>query len=370
MVLPEGEDWMESFKTAFGDLADPRAGNARHDLLEVVFIALAATLCGAQSCVDMALFARSKEAFLRNIVEMPHGPPSHDTFSRVFRRLEPGAFEAAFMAFTRTFGRKITGVVAIDGKALKGAYARGARSSPLHLVNVWAAEARLVIAQRIAPGRNEVQGVLDAVALLDLDGCIVTADALHCRKDVAAAIRSAGGDYALSVKANQPRLLAEAERLLGTVPGDVAISDVEDGHDRAEVRRASIVAAPGLEALCGFPGACAVARVEAVRQTAGGTETTGTRFFILSACLSAERLASVVRSHWSIENNLHWTLDVALGEDAARNRKGHGAQNLSLVRKLALNILKADNEKGSLKGKIKRTGWDEAFLTKLLAHMR
>lgn len=361
---------MKKFEATFGDLADPRAGNARHNLLEVVFIALAATLCGAQSCVDMALFARSKEGFLREIVEMPHGPPSHDTFSRVFRLLEPEAFEAAFMAFTRAFGAKIAGVVAIDGKALRGAYARGARSCPLHLVNVWAAEARLVVAQRVAPGRNEVQGVLDAVALLDLDGCIVTADALHCRKDVAAAIKDAGGDYALSVKANQPRLLAEAERLLDAAPGDFAISDVEDRHDRAEVRRASVVLAPDLEEFRGFPGACAVARVEAVRQTADGAETVSTRFFILSAHLSAERLASVVRAHWSIENNLHWTLDVALGEDAARNRVGHGAQNLSLLRKLALNILKADSEKGSLKGKLKRAGWDNAFLAKLLAHMR
>jgi predicted transposase YbfD/YdcC len=361
---------MKKFEATFGALSDPRAGNARHNLLEVVFIALAATLCGAQSCVDMALFARSKEGFLREIVEMPHGPPSHDTFSRVFRLLEPEAFEAAFMAFTRAFGAKIAGVVAIDGKALRGAYARGARSCPLHLVNVWAAEARLVVAQRVAPGRNEVQGVLDALAFLDLDGCIVTADALHCRKDVAAAIKGAGGDYALSVKANQPRLLAEAERLLDAAPRDLAISDVEDRHDRAEVRRASVASAPDLEEFCGFPGACAVARVEAVRHTADGAETVSTRFFILSAHLSAERLANVVRAHWSIENNLHWTLDVALGEDAARNRAGHGAQNLSLLRKLALNIIKADDEKGSLKGKLKRAGWDDAFLTKLLAHMR
>lgn len=361
---------MEKFKDAFGDLPDPRAGNARHNLLEVVFIALAATLCGAQSCVDMALFARSKEGFLREIVEMEHGPPSHDTFSRVFRRLDPEAFERAFAGFTRAFAAKIEGVVAIDGKALKGAYARGARACPLHLVNVWAAEARFVVAQRLAPGRNEVQGVLEALALLDLEDCIVTADALHCRKDVAAAIRARGGAYALAVKANQPRLLAEVERLLDAGPGELAISDVEDRHDRAEVRRARIVPAPGLEKTSGFQGACAVASLEAVRQTADGAETVSTRFFILSTLLSAERFANVARAHGTIENNLHWVLDVAFNEDAARNRAGHGPQNLSLLRKLALNIVKADDEKGSLKGKLKRAGWDEAFLKKLLAHMR
>lgn len=361
---------MEKFTSAFGGLPDPRAGNARHNLLEVVFIALAATLCGAQSCVDMALFARSKQGFLREIVEMEHGSPSHDTFSRVFRRLDPEAFEAAFMAFTRAFAARLEGVVAIDGKALRGAYERGAKSSPLHLVNVWAAQARFVVAQRLAPGRNEVQGALDALALLDLEDCIVTADALHCRKDVATAIRDSGGDYALAVKGNQPTLLADVERLLADGRGDLSISDVERHHDRAEVRRARIVPAPNLEKMHGFPGACAVASIEAVRQSADGTETVSTRFFILSTSLSAERFASVARAHWSIENNLHWTLDVAFNEDAARNRAGHGAQNLSLLRKLALNIIKADNEKGSLKGKIKRAGWDEDFLRKLIVHMR
>lgn len=361
---------MKKFDASFGDLPDPRAANARHPLLEVLFIALAATLCGAQSCVDMALFARSKEGFLREIVAMEHGPPSHDTFSRVFRQLEPEGFEAAFMAFTRAFAAKLEGVVAIDGKALRGAYERGAKSSPLHLVNVWAAEARFVVAQRIAPGRNEVQGVLDALALLDLEDCIVTADALHCRKDVASAIRDAGGDYALAIKANQPLLLAEAERRLAGGKCKVAISDIEERHDRAEVRRACVVKAPDLEETFGFAGACALARVEAVRQTADGAETVSTRYFILSEALPADRLARVVRAHWTIENNLHWTLDVAFNEDAARNRAGHGPQNLALLRKIALNIVSADADKGSIKGKLKRAGWDEAFLKKLLAHMR
>ena len=361
---------MESFTDAFSSLPDPRAGNVRHDLMEVVFIALAATLCGAQSCVDMALFARSKEIFLREIVEMPHGPPSHDPFSRVFRLIDPEAFESAFSRFAKSFAATIEGVVAIDGKALRGVYERGARSYPLHLVNVWAADARLVIGQRLAPGRNEAKGVLDAIALLDLTGCIVTADALHCRKDTAEAILKAGGNYASAVKGNQPRLMAEATRRLVVGEGEMVISAVEEVHDRAEIRRAQIIPAADIETAFDFPGAAALARVDAVRQDAAGNETVSTRFFILSAMLSATRLAQVVRAHWSIENNLHWTLDVAFGEDAARNRAGHGPQNLSLLRKIALNIIKTDNEKGSLKGKIKRAGWDEIYLQKLIAHMR
>lgn len=177
------------------------------------------------------------------------------------------------------------------------------------------AEARFVVAQRFAPGRNEVQGVLDALALLDLEDCIVTADALHRRKDVAAAIRRAGGDYALAIKANQPRLLAEAERRLADGRRKSSISGVEERHDRAKVRRASIIEAQGLEETCGFAGACALARVDAVRQTADGAQTVSTRCFILSALLTTDRLARVVRAHWTIENNLHWALDVAFNED-------------------------------------------------------
>src|SRR6201999_503111 len=191
---------MQKFRKAFRRLPDPRADNARHDLLEVLFIALAATLCGAESCSDMADFGQSKEELLRLFLRLEHGIPSHDTFSRVFRSLNPQAFERAFRRFMASFakanGIKLTGVVAIDGKALRGAYERGRKATPLHLVNVWGAEKRLVIGQRLAPARIEVAGVLEVLALLRLDGCIVTADALHCRTDTARAILDTGADYA------------------------------------------------------------------------------------------------------------------------------------------------------------------------------
>src|SRR5690606_30188520 len=171
------------FLDCFGQMEDPRAGNSRYDLLELIFVALAAVLCGAEDCTDMSAFARSKLEVLRRVVKLEHGAPSHDTFSRVFRRLEPEPFEAAFAKFTAEFSGALQGVVAIDGKALRGAYERGRKTCPLHLVNIWAAEARLVIGQRLAPGRNEVLGAQQALALLSLEGCIVTADALHCRAD-------------------------------------------------------------------------------------------------------------------------------------------------------------------------------------------
>lgn len=204
---------MERFVDHFAAVSDPRAGNARHDFLEVIFVALAAALCGAEDCTGMAVFARARPGLLRQVVKLEHGPPSHDTFSRVFRMIAPEPFEAAFAAFMTAFGGALKGVVAIDGKALRGAYTRGRRAMPLHLVNIRAAESRLVIGQRLAPGRNEVPGAQQALALLKLEGCIVTADALHCRADTARAILASGADYAPALKGNQPTLLARARAL-------------------------------------------------------------------------------------------------------------------------------------------------------------
>src|ERR1700716_3042809 len=180
---------MEKLKKVFRRLPDPRAANARHDLLEVLVIALAAVLCGAETCSDMAEFGQAKEGLLRLFLRLEHGIPSHDTFSRVFRLLKPEAFEAAFRRFMAAFAKanqlKLSGVVALDGKALRGAFARGQRTTPLHLVNVWAVEARMAIAQQKAPGRNETAGALEVLELLSLDGCIITADALHCHRKMA-----------------------------------------------------------------------------------------------------------------------------------------------------------------------------------------
>lgn len=358
---------MDEFLGYFGELPDPRAANARHDFLEVIFVALAAVLCGAEDCTDMALFGRAKLDLLRQVLKLEHGAPSHDTFSRVFRLIAPEPFEAAFARFAAAFAGALTGVVAIDGKALRGAYERGRKAVPLHLVNIWAAEARLVIGQRLAPGRNEVLGAQQALALLRLDGCIVTADALHCRPDTAQAILDTGADYALAVKANRPALLAKAQALTAAIDLEgQALDGPVRAHDRTERRSAIVVPASGID----FPGVAAVARVETHRKTESGTETTITRWFLLSTRLSPERMLAVARAHWTIENQLHWVLDVDLGEDAARSRKDHAPRNLALVRKLALNLLRQHPDKGSIKGKIKRASWNNDFLLSLLAHMR
>ncbi len=358
---------MDEFTNCFGEMEDPRAGNARHDLLELLFVALAAVLCGAEDCTDMAAFARAKLDVLRRVVKLEHGVPSHDTFSRVFRLLKPEPFEAAFAKFTAAFSGALKGVVAIDGKALRGAYERGRKTCPLHLVNVWAAEAKVVIGQRLAPNRNEALGAQQALALLNLEGCIVTADALHCRADTAQIILDVGGDYALAVKANQPTLLAMAQAAVEAAdPSGEALQQPAKAHDRMEARAAIVV--PFSDS--NFPGLAAVARVETYCKRAGRPEPVIVRYFLLSTILTAQRMLEVARTHWTIENQLHWVLDVTLREDAARSRTDHAPQNLALIRKLALNILRQHPEKASIKTKTKKAGWNDDFLLSLFGHMR
>ena len=249
---------MEKFKKAFRRLPDPRADNARHELLEVLFIALAATLCGAEGPSDMATFGQSKEGLLRLVLQLQHGVPSHDTFSRVFRLLDPQAFEAAFRRFMAGFakanGLELRGVVAVDGKALRGAFERGRQSTPLHMVNVWAAEARMCLAQRKAPGRNEAAGALEVLGLLDLEGCIVTADALHCHRDFASTVLERGADYVLALKENQSKLFAAAARRYAR-SGARSVAERREPvtHDRCEWRRATVLRDATFAAVQKFP---------------------------------------------------------------------------------------------------------------------
>lgn len=362
---------MESFISVFANLEDPRASNARYDLSEILFIALSAVLCGAQSCADMAEFGAAKEDLLRRVLRLEHGIPSHDTFSRVFRLLDPEAFEAEFRRFMAAFAKALTGVVAVDGKALRGAFERGRKTTPLHLVNVWAVDQRLALGQRIAPGRNEVAGALQIIELLSLTGCTVTADALHCHAKMAQTILDRGGAYVLALKENQSALFAEARARFDEPASQDEFAETRSKkHDRIEQRRAIVVQDATLAQRHDFPGIQAVARIEAMRQPSGKEEERTLRYFLLSQPLSAESLLQVVRSHWSIENQLHWTLDVAFAEDAARNRKDNGPQNLAILRKLALNLHQASPYKASIRRKIKRAGWDDEFLFSLLAQMR
>ena len=334
---------MERFRACFAELADPRTGNAqRHELLEILLIALCATLCGAESCVDIALFGRAKEPFLRRFLRLPGGVPSHDTFSRLFRLLDPVAFEACFGRFVAAFAARIDEIVAVDGKTARRSFDRRSGTAPLHLVSAWACEQRLVLGQRRVDGHsNEIAAVPELLAMLALKGRIVTADAMHCQKDTAQAIIDREGDYVLALKANQPTLLADVRLLLddpAAPPSEVA-ETVDGDHGRIEIRRAAIVHdAAWLAETHDWPGLAAVGKITASREI-DGRATTTTRYYLLSKPLAAQRFNDIVRAHWQIENQLHWVLDVVMDEDQCRARKDHAPENLARLRRFALNLL-------------------------------
>lgn len=367
---------MGKFKKVFRRLRDPRAANARHELLEVLFIALAATLCGAACASDMAQFGRAKEELLRRFLRLEHGIPSHDTFSRVFRLLEPQAFERAFRRFMAAFAKfnrlDLTGVVAIDGKALRGAYERSRSATPMHMVNVFAVEARMALAARQAPGRNEAAGALEVLGMLCLKHCIVTADALHCHRTFAATVLERGADYVLALKQNQSKLFAAvARRFARAGPRSSAERLEPSTHDRREWRRATVMRDTSIAAANRFPGIAALARVTSRRRLHGGrAERPFVRYYLLSKYIPAKKLLQIVRGHWAIENQLHWVLDVVFDEDGNRARKDHAPENLAILRRLALNVVRSHPAPTSVRQKIKRAGWDDSFLLDVLSHMR
>lgn len=362
---------MGEFAAVFEDLADPRTGNAkRHELLEILMIALGTLLSGGTTCADMALFGRAKRDFLREFLTLRHGVPSHDTFSRVFRLLDPAPFRRCFLAFMRRFAATCQGVVALDGKTLRRSFDRAASASPLHLVSAWAVEQRLVLGQLAVDGKsNEITAVPQLLALLALKGTVVTADALHCQRAIARQVVERGGDYVLALKGNQGTLHDDVRLFLDDPATPLrGARGVDGGHGRIEERWAALSTDIGwLQERHGWPGLAAVGKVIARREEGGGRVTVRTRYYLLSRAFAPEHFGAIVRAHWDIENGLHWVLDVALDEDQARNRRDHGPENLALLRRLALNLAQLEPSEGSMRGKLKRAGWDNRFLAQMLA---
>ncbi|MBW8894154.1 MAG: ISAs1 family transposase [Burkholderiales bacterium] len=357
------------------EVRDPRDVNARHDLAELLFVALAATLCGAKSCVDIAEFVEGREDELKEIVELKHGCPSHDTFSRVFRLLDAQELSTALSAFMSALRRELglgapRGVVAIDGKALRRGYEKGRAFMPPLMVSAWDAETRVAIATARAPGSNEVAATLTLLKSLDIKGCTVTADALHCRPETAKALIAKKAHYALGLKANRGRLFAAAERSFAAAV-DIACFETKDSaHGRTEVRRASVLPLAGLSQPPDFPGLKAIGRIEAVRTGTDGETTASVRYIALSKPLTPRKLAETVRTHWTIENQLHWSLDVVFHEDDARTRKDNAPQNLAVIRRLAQNILTAHPLDKPIASKMRRANWSRDFFYELFTHMR
>jgi predicted transposase YbfD/YdcC len=366
---------MEPVLSILREVRDPRAFNARHKLPAILFIALAATLCGQRTCVHIADFGAVNEAELAEIVDLPHGAPSHDCFSRLFRLLDPAELAKTLARFVGEIRQGLglgapSGVVAVDGKSLRKAYERGRACAPPLMVGVWDAETRVSIAAARAPGGNEVAATLALLRTLVLKGCMVTADALHCHPQMAEGVLASGADYALGLKGNHGPLHAAAVSAFeqADAKGFLPFHEtVDEAHDRTEWRCASVLPVP-VDAPA-FPGLAAIGRIEAERVCGDKVEQT-VRYMVLSTVLSPQRLLQVVRAHWSIENQLHWHLDVSFDEDAARTRKDHGPENLSLIRRIALDILRAHPDKRSVRRKMNLAQMSRPFFNELFTYMQ
>lgn len=364
------------FLDVFGEVSDPRDFTAQHSLPELLFVALAAVLCGASHCTEMALFAKSRLDLLRQFIPLKHGAPSHDTFSRVLAALDPEAFNQAFMRFMAAFGQQARrdvprGQVAVDGKSLRRAYEKGCAHMPPLMVTVFGCDTFMSLAQTVAAKGGEAQAAIAALKLLSLKRLTVTADALHCHRRMTKAIRERGGHYVIAVKGNQSKLAREANAALDQAAANSRTrshQSEEIAHGRHERRRAFVIpfTQTGKTALVGLK---AVARLESWR-TVDGKTTHKVRCYALSRKLSACELLATVRHHWAVENQLHWQLDVLLDEDQSRNRKNNAAPNLAILRRLALNVLRAEPEDIPLSHKRLKARWTDPDLLRLLTHVR
>jgi predicted transposase YbfD/YdcC len=364
------KETLEQFGSCWDGLEDPRSGNAAlHDFHELLMIALCCVLCGGQGAVDMAVFAEAKEPFLRSFLTLANGLPSHDTFSRLFRNLDPDQFRDSFQRFMAQFSEQLQGVVAIDGKVLRRSFDRTSGKSALHMVSAWGSEQRLVLAQIATDAKsNEITAVPRLLRMLALPGTIVTADALNCQRAIAEQIVEQKGDYALALKGNQGTLFDDVVLLLDDpeLKASTAAPAVEADHGRIETRTAMVSSEiDWLQKQHQWPGLKAIGKVVRRRETTD-KPTTETAYYLPSQVLSPERFNQVVRQHWGIENSLHWRLDVVMNEDQDRTRMGHGPHNLAVLRHMAINAMQKEGSKGSLRGKFKRAGWDDGYLYRLL----
>jgi predicted transposase YbfD/YdcC len=376
-----------SLKEVFMDLADPRLKRRRaHELVDIMVISICCLLCGGSGFNDMEDFGKAKEPWFKTFLDLPNGIPSHDTFNRVYQAMNPQGFLDCFLRWTQSVRKAVSGeIVAIDGKALRRAKNRG--EAMKYIVNAWAKTNGLVLGQvKVADKSNEITAVPELLRALDLAGCIVTIDAMGCQKKIAKEIKEADAEYVLALKGNHETVheevkaflddaIVQAEKNKGKkkkVDQEEAkkldfTQSVQKDHGRHEIRRCW-----QSEDLAWFAdikeweGLRSVGAVE-LEKTQNGQTTIERRYFISSLGLGAAKFACAVRDHWGVENQLHWVLDVTFGEDQSRVRTGHAAENLSTLRRLAMNLLKKDStKKRGIKAKQLNAAWDISYLSHLL----
>jgi predicted transposase YbfD/YdcC len=369
---------MAALKKSFSELTDPRVQHSiEHCLIDIVLITICAVICGAESWVDIENYGLAKQEWLSGFLALPNGIPSHDTFERLFARLRPAEVQQCFMNWVDTvFDWTDGSVIRVDGKTLRGSYECGGKRGMIHMVSAWASLNRVVLGQRkVHEKSNEITAIPELLRILDLTGAIVSIDAMGCQTEIAAQIVEQEGDYVLALKGNQGHL-HEAVQQRFEVARQQDFQDIqhdtyeteEHGHGRQEVRRYWVMgeteSLPGAEK---WSKLTAIGCVESQRQI-DDKITREFRYYLLSLPLSAEGFADTVRGHWSIENQLHWILDVGFHEDQARSTAGHSAENLAVIRHIAVSLLAQDESStGGTRAKRLKAGWNDRYLLQLLS---
>jgi predicted transposase YbfD/YdcC len=382
-ILPPEKSRLRALLDHFAVVDDPREQwRIAHPLPEVLLLVVCGTIADCDDYEGIAAWGEAHLEFLRRFLPYHHGVPGARWLNILMNRVDPGLFSAAFTGWVRETWPDRPDLVAIDGKTSRRSHDRNADRAPLHLVSAFATTSRLVIGQEaVAPGANEITTIpalIERLAANDgLKGVLVSIDAIATNPAIATAIRDADADYLLAVKANQPTLRAEIESFFAHAPAASLETtvDVDKGHGRIEQRSVAVAHEVGwLDGDRRFPGEVRLPDVATIVRIASRAELKDhgrfeTRYYVSSAPLSATRAAEAVRSHWAIENSLHWVLDVTFGDDQSRLRTGHGAKNMAVVRHFAINLVRTANDKHSIRLRRKRATWSPDYLATILGHL-
>lgn len=371
---------LSSLDAHISGLTDPRGPNIDHLFFDIIAIAILGTICGADGWVEIEQFGYQKLNWLSQYLLLPNGIPSHDTFGRVFSQINPEEFQACFRKWVKALKKVTQGqVIGIDGQQMRGSHDKNKGKRAIYMVSAWAEQNHLVLGQcKVAEKSNEITAIPELLRLLEIKGCIVTIDAIGTQTKIAKQILKAEADYLLAVKRNQGKLYQDLEMLFSydqqhgfqEASYDYA-KEVKKGHGRIDIRECWVTADPeylasvrSAQKWTGLQSLVMIVR----RRIINGDETLKTRFYISSLDANAKRILKATRQHWSIENALHWVLDVAFNEDHSRVRKDHAPANLAVLRHMALNLLKQETSaKGGIKARRLQAGWNEDYLLKVLS---